>query len=216
MSKECPECGRLKATTVDDVLDTKYCPKYMLDNDPEAEEYCRQKAAERKPSFMIMNTNLPGVQNALSEAVNELIPAEVGNGRYLQILVRMKGSRPDKPHDTWYVIQIVMQSHRGVEFADRNKSRRYSMGDSFTTSVEKKDVTLHSGTNVESATPRVWTDSKGDVHFNVQNAFGKLDNIPMIIDQREYDAIKTAIEEYNKQHETDSPRRPSNYLQESR
>lgn len=164
--------------------------------------------------FIILNSEIPGAPRSLGKQVWEYLPETIGNGRQLQILVRMQGSRPDKPHDNWYVIQIVKQTHRGMDFAHRNGGHFSSQGDTFTSYKDGVKVVMRSGTDAESSTPRVWTNSSKVVCFNVWNAFGKLDNIPMIIDEREYKAIRAAVEAYNEEHRTKNTMRPSNILPE--
>lgn len=169
--------------------------------------------AENK-MYMLMNAEIEGVPTALVESVNELVPTRVQSGRFLQILVRIKGSRPDKPHDTWYVIQVITQTHRGMDFAAKSKSlHTKSTGDTFTSGSKREKVIIRSGTSVDSSTPKVWTDDKGVINFNVWNAFGKLDNVPIFLDEREYLAIMKAVEKYNEVNESESGRRPSNILQ---
>ena len=159
------------------------------------------------PEFMIMNDNIEGAPKQLGRLGFCYVPETLKpKGRRLQILVRMQGSRPDKPHDVWYVIQIVQQSHRGTLLAPKARSKYYTGGSSWV--FRTKDgtrVMLHSSTDSKAATPRIWTAHDGTIHFNTWNAMGTLDNIPMIIDEREYKAVKEAVEAYNEKFAKDDP-----------
>jgi hypothetical protein len=156
--------------------------------------------------FVILSTGIEGAPKSLGRLGFEYVPAVVqSKGRQLQILVRMQGTRPDKPHDVWYVIQIIKQSHRGVLFAPKTREH-HGGGESwvFTTKTKVK-VMFYSRTDSVAATPRIWTAADNAVHFNVWNTMGTLDNIPMIIDEREYLAVTEAVEAYNQQFSTIDP-----------
>jgi len=124
-----------------------------------------------------------------------LVPEKPSKGRFLQISVRLHGSRQDKPHDQWYVVQIVAQTHRGENFVPG--SNQWVFADC----PKCKEVRMisHSASS-GLGSPRIYSDpTHGRVPFTfiTRNTMGRLDDMPMIIDYQEMEAIGAAVVAYN-------------------
>ena len=120
----------------------------------------------------------------------------LGIGRQLQVAIRLHGARLDKPHDDWYVLQITRQSHRGIGFVPQTNAWIHNGG-------RGKRVQLISyAASSGQGSPRIYstpTNTVQDFVFCVQNTMGRLDDIPMIIDRDEKEAVIEAVLAYNEE-----------------
>lgn len=125
-----------------------------------------------------------------------IVPARrTGNGRYLQLSVRLQGSREGSLHDKWFVVQITEQTHRGEVFVPQSNTWIF---DKCERGKEVRLVSHSSGHGLGS--PRIFSnpeDRKVPYTFTTRNAMGRLDDMPMIIDYQEMDAIAAAVVAYN-------------------